>query len=486
MIKPPLIYWIFVVLPLSACSLDREYSLKQPVNIPQTWSTHDRYVTQPMTDARCFAWWLQYHDRSLNKLIALGLKRNNDIQMAMANIEAAEGELKHVELNWLPNLAVNLGYSSFPYLGFPGVLATLAIPLYTVNIFNQIKSQQRAHYVVKVTKAMHDGVKLTIIANIAAAYFSHLAQTERLYLLQLVDDDLSQSLKIVREMYAHGISTYIEIDQAQSELSLIQAEETVVRKNLVLTQNALRYLINENPHPFIFRQTFHQVDSHHMVVDSLPLSVLEHRPDMVAARNELRASRAGIGVALSRFLPEFSLGLARGDIATTPNGSTLGEAIHFNQAIVSQPLLTLNSLGELQRARGVSKAAYYHYLNAVRKALREVDSDLAAHRYSTERLDKTIEAKHSIRGAYHLNRDLYRRGLKSYLELLYEKIKLDEINIVVNKHKIDQILTIVHLYEDMAVGYDYHPPQAVKRISRIAQIHEEIYEKILPAVLQDS
>ncbi len=470
------------LIGLAACTIDKDYSLQHPVEISKKWSTKNPYISRTVTDARRFAWWHQYHDPTLNQLIAEGLKTNNDIQIAMANIEAAEGELKRVELNWLPTLTANLGYSSFPYLGFPGVLAVVALPLYTVNIFNQIKSQQRSYYDLKVTKAMRDGVKLTIIADITAAYFSHLSQSERLQLLRRVEDDLAKSLRIQQEMYRHGIASNIEVDAARARLRMIQGEETVVEKNLVLTQNALRYLINQNPHPFLFKRQFKHVNTHHMVVDSLPLSVLQHRPDVVAAVDELRALRSGIGVALSRFLPEINLGLARGDIATIPNGSTLGSPIHFNQAIASQPLVTLASLGEFENARGLSKASYYRYVNTLRKALRDVDNDLAAHRYATERLDKTIEAQGDIRGAYHLNRDLYQQGLKSYLQLLEEKIKLDEINIVVNKHKIDQVLAMIHLYEDMAVGYDYDNKIPQKK-SFPTKRQEMVYEKILPSIL---
>lgn len=464
---------------LTACTIDKQFSLQHPVEISKKWSTKDPYITRPVTDARRFAWWRQYHDPTLNKLIAEGLKNNNDIQIAMANVEAAEGELKRVELNWLPTLTANLGYSSFPYLGYPGVLAVMALPIYTINIFKQIKSQQYSYYGLKVTKSMRDGVKLTVIADISAAYFSHLAQTERLDLLKRVEGDLSQSLRINQEMYKHGIASNIEVDTARARLRMVQGEETVVEKNLVLTQNALRYLINQNPHPFIFKQAFKGVSTHHMVVDSLPIAVLQHRPDVVAAVDEVHASRSGIGVALSRFFPEFSLGLSRGDIATLPNGYTLGTPIYFNQAIVSQPLLTLASIGEFDTACGLSKASYFRYVNTLRKALRDVDNDLAAHRYSTDRLDRTVGAQRDIRDAYHLNRDLYQRGLSSYLQLLEQKIKYDEISIVVNQHKIDQVLALVHLYEDMAVGYDYQMPE---KPSLKARRQKMIYEELMPSI----
>ena len=413
-------------------------------------------MTEVTKKATHMPWWHQYHDPTLNQLIARGLRYNNNLQTSMANIEAAQGELKRVKLNWIPTITGNVGYSSFPYLGFTGVLLT-AVPNYTINIFSQIKEQQRANHELRASKAMRDGVKLTVIAQIAGSYFSHLAQTEELHLLQKVDRDLSESLTIYEATYQYGITTKLEVAKAKSELALIKSEEDMVKKNLVFIQNALRYLMNQNPCPFKFTQRFSQVDSHNMVIGTLPLQVIEHRPDMRIARHELKATRAGIGVALSTFLPSLNLSMARGDIATIPNGYTLGMPIYFNQAILSPPLLTMASFGELDKARGKSKAAYHRYIDTLRKALRDVDSDLSAHQFFTERLDKTVAAKEAVHEAYNLNKGLYHQGILSYLRLLEEKVKLDEINILVNQRKIEQTITIINLYQDLAVGYGYQP-----------------------------
>ena len=449
---------IFLSMVLISCTTDKEISLSNPINIPNTWADKDHHLIKTAKNEVCFAWWHQYHDTVLNQLIEEGLRYNNDIRIAMANVEAAEGELKRVEFNWIPTVAGNIGYSSFPYLGYPGVLLT-AVPNYTLNIFSQIKQQARAKSQLKATKAMRNGVKLAVIAQIARSYFAHLAQVEKLQLLETVEDDLTKSLAIYKETTRNGLTTGIEVAKAKSELDLIKSEETLIKKNIVLTQNALRYLMNQNPGslPLEFKQSFSKIDSNHMVVGALPLKVIEHRPDMIAAINEFKATRADIGVVLSNFLPSINLSMARGDIATIPNGSSLGTSIHFNQAILSQPLITFTSLGELARARGVSKAAYHHYVDTLRRALRDVDNDMAAHEYYTKRLDDTVTAKNEEGHAYQLNRNLYHQGLISYLSLLNEKVKLDELNVLVNKRKIEQTLTIINLYQDLAVGYGYHP-----------------------------
>ena len=459
------LFFLGCSLGLTACILDPHQSLKQPINIPKDWSSLDRHMTKTAKTEVCFPWWHQYHDPALNHLIARGLRYNNDIQVAMANVEAAQGELKRIEYNWIPTLAGGVGYSSFPYLGYPGVLLAV-FPNYTINVFNQIKAQQKARHEVKVTQAMRHSVRLTVIAQIAGSYFSHLAQTEELQLLRTIESDLNQSLDINIGAAKGGIATDINIAKARTKLELIRAEEKIVEKNLVYTQNALRYLMNQNPCTFEFKQQFAQVDSQHMVIGTLPLLVIEHRPDMIAATEELKATRAGIGVALSNFLPSINLSMARGDIATVPSGYTLGMPIYFNQALLTQPFVTLTSLGDLKKARGQSKAAYYHYVDTLRKVLRDVDNDLASHEFFTQRLIETVAAKESSKRSYQLNRDLYERGIASYLSLLGEKVKLDELRVLVNKRKIDQTMAIINLYQDLAVGYGYTPRPEHKMLMR--------------------
>ena len=300
---------------------------------------------------------------------------------------------------------------------------------------------------------MRDGVKLTVIAQIAGSYFSYLAQVEQLQLLKKIDNDLTEMVAINQALYQGEINSDIALVRAKKALNLIKADETVVQHNLVTSQNSIQYLVDKNPDVLDVNRTFKQIDYHQLVIGSLPLNVIEHRPDMMASINELKASNTGVGLAISHFLPTIQLSAARGDIATVPNGTTLGTPIYFNQALLQQPMITLASFGELDKFKALNKAAYYRYINTVRKALRDVDNHLSAHEYASQRLDNTVDAQHNVEKNYRLHDDLYRQGIISYLSLLEEKIQRDKINILVNKHKLEQTITVVNLYQELAVGY---------------------------------
>ena len=447
--------WIIfcACLVVASCSVDHHELVQNNAKIPQTWDAHDPALKIQNAPLQCIPWWHQLHDPVLNKLVTQSLHTNNNIFAAMASVEAAEGELQKIQLRWIPDLNSLLGYSSFPYLGYPGVIAIL-IPTYTINIFKQIKEQQQAYYKLKISQAMLKGVRLTLIAEIISSYLNYLSNIEALELLNVIEHDLIEFVQIYQDTYKGELFSEIDLVQAKSDLELLRAKQKVVKQNIVVSQNSLRYLLSENPKKFTFNRHFSQLNPNQMIIGGLPLAVIENRPDLIEVTNELNASISGVGIALSDFLPTIQLSLARGDIASVPNGNIFGTPVYFNQALLQTPLLTFSTFGELKKSKGLSRAAYYRYLNTVRRILRDVNDDLSAHDYYSKRLHEMMLATNNIQQKYQLNQKLYDQGIISYADLLTEKVHLDFIRVERNQYKLDQMLTIVRLYQDLAVGYD--------------------------------
>jgi outer membrane protein, multidrug efflux system len=216
---------------------------------------------------------------------------------------------------------------------------------------------------------MKDTVKLAVIAQISGSYFSYQAQTERLRILQTVARDLTEKLTISRQMYQDGLASNILVERAKSKLALIKAEEKVVKQKIVVSQNMLHFLLNENPDGFSFPRRFSQLNSKQIIIGALPLTVVKNRPDMMQAANELTAANAVIGSAVGNFFPTMQLSAARGDIATEPYGTKLGMPVYFNQALSMSRIMPLSNFGVWDKAKGVGKVAYYHYLDTFRKVL---------------------------------------------------------------------------------------------------------------------
>ncbi len=304
---------------------------------------------------------------------------------------------------------------------------------------------------------MRDGVRLAVIGQVSASYFSYISQVEQLALLQRLEADFAQLVNIAQNMNTGGLYPETEVARVQSAWQRIKAREKVVQQNIVISRNALHHLINEMPGDFTSTRTFDQLSGEHMIIGALPFNVIENRPDMQVAAQELAASNADIGIAFSHLLPTIELRGAYGDIATTPNGWDLGKYFSFNEFLLEVPVLKASAFGEIAKTKGLNKASYYRYTDTLLRVMRDVNNDLSAHDLYTQRLNDLLIAQEHTQQVYDLNHDLYQRGIISYQALIKERILIDETAIEVNQYKLDQFMTIVNLYQDLAVGYNYMP-----------------------------
>jgi outer membrane protein TolC len=174
---------------------------------------------------------------------------------------------------------------------------------------------------------------------------------------------------------------------------------------------------------------------------------------MKMAENRLRASSEGIGIAVSQLLPSIHLDMITGLTSGNSQYTIPVEPIYFNDQLVTAPLLKFSALGEIAKARGLDKVSYYHYIDTLQKALRDTTNALANNEHLNNKLQQTIHAQQRLAKAYDLNWRLYQRGIENYLETLKNKIVLDKINIDVNQDKLQQLISMVRLYEELAGGY---------------------------------
>ncbi|HHF7343893.1 TPA: TolC family protein [Legionella feeleii] len=442
---------------LAGCAYHNPYP-KPNVEVTNQWSVTDRNIIS--TDEKnmpYIAWWRGFKDPTLNQFIARGLLCNTSLNMSRGHIEAAQGELKKVRYQWIPTLDMMLGYSRNPATGFPGILAVL-IPNYTMNIFHQIKEQKIAKYKLAQIKAEDDALKLVIISQITASYFTYLAEKERKQLLQVLAGDLTHLAQVANKVYKGGLSSEIEQEELYSEAEIIRGEVEVAERNIVISRNALRYLINQNPGEIKTSAKFLQFNNRHLIPGSLPLTVLENRPDMQMATNRLRASNEGIGLAASNLLPTIQLDLIDGLVAGDSRYDVPREHVYFNDQLLKIPLIRMSVLGEISRARGLNKVSYFNYIDTLQKALRDTTNALAENERLTNKFRQTVLAQKRVSKAYDLNNRLYQRGIQNYVETLKSKVLLDKININLNQDKLQQLITVVKLYQELAGGYRADEP----------------------------
>ncbi len=436
---------LFSIL-ISGCSLNPDYA-KPEVRIPEQWSSHDKHII--MTDSVRLpelAWWQQFDDPQLNNLIQEALQQNNDVHLALANLENAQAELKQVQLNWIPGVSVWTGYSQMPNLGNPGSFFGV-FPLYAINIFQQIKQQKSAEYQLEASEYAKDSVRLTVIGQVSASYFTLLAQTQSLQYEQALLKNNQNLLELYQSQYRFGIISQDDIEKQKSQIQQIQSQIAITQHNIFVSKNALHFLLNQNPGNMLLKNSFKNIDSNTIIPGNLPASVLNNRPDIQASEALLKAATANIGVASSNLLPSIRLDSFLGDSEIVNGYSTL------NEAYTSIPVLEPTVFGQIKSSQAEYKAGYIQYINTIRKALQSVDNDLSAYSAYTQQLESNQLAWTNEMKECQLVNSRYRHGIDSQVEVIQCQIKLDDFSLLLNQNKLEKMMTIVALYQDLAGGY---------------------------------
>lgn len=440
---------------MSGCSfLDSNY-VKPTVNLPNKWAAQDpgtKINTQ--VNLPDLAWWQEFDDPVLANLIKVALEHNNQVQIALANLDYAKGQLKQVQLNWLPNLSFLAGYSSFPAFGGIDYFFGL-MPSYTLNIFAQLKQQKQAKYLVEASTYAKDSARLTVIGQVAASYFSLSAQTEQRQLYQQLLADMTKQLTLYQSQFKSGLIDLSKIDDLQSQIKQVKAQTNIVEHNWIVSQNALRFLANQNPGPVELTKGFSQLDGNKIVLGTLPLNVVNNRPDVKHAEAMLKAASANIGLAHSQLLP--SVNLASFFLDSTHSLTKAGTPTNLNQAYATLPILNAPALGQIAASNASFKAAYYEYVQTIRGVLRDVDNDLSAHNWYSQQFKDNLSAMAELVNSCKLEQSRYKNGISSRIEVVNCQIKIDSLALTLNQNKLQLLMTIVALYQDLAGGYNAAP-----------------------------
>lgn len=401
---------------------------------------------QDRSDLPCFAWWWQFEDSDLNKLITAGLQNNPDIHIALANLKEACGELQHVKLGWIPSLELFAGYSTNPALGVPGGFYGVW-PSYAMNIARHFKREKQARYNVEYYHAMIDGVRLTVIGQIAAAYFTLMAQQEELKLLNELDRDLMDLINLTKEDVRIGLQNNIDLAKISVDEKAVSALIKPVEHNIIVSQNALRFLLNQNPGNIKTRNNFTAIDLTRFKPGSLPAAVLRNRPDLRMREFAIKKAHAGVSMAFADFFPSLQLDEFIGE-AHLPE-SKLAEVTDSYLHEIIDPA----TFGTITARKGLLAARMAEYMKAVHRILNEVDNDLSANRRMRAFFQEKQKAEADYAYQYKLQEGLFKTGLISYKMLLENKIYLDKLALETNQAKLQLALSLVQLYQDLAGGY---------------------------------
>jgi multidrug efflux system outer membrane protein len=455
---------------LAGCAVGPDYE-RPATDLPNAYTEPD------VGDAAAVRadWWKLYGDPVLDGLVASALERNADVRLAVARIEEADANLRVVNAAFLPEIDLGAGANRTRFStttavptppGVPPVRNDVRLALstsYELDFWGRLRRQAesvRAQYFA--TRYAKDVVTLTLAGLTAQTYFALRSFDAQIVVTRETIITRRESLDYVRARARGGIASDLEIAQAEGALADITVQLKELQRQRALFEHQLATFTGR------LELTLPGGDIRTLPTPALPpaglpSALLERRPDVQQAEQQLASANAQIGVAKAAMFPTFTLtAFGGGESTTLANAVNSGSSIWSLGLGVSMPLL------DWGRYRGLTDAATARqhqagalYQQAVETAFREVADALSSVR-STASAEQDYQASvDAARRALRLSRMRYDAGYSPYLEVLdaQRQANLSEIAALRNRQAL--LSATVDLMKSLGGGWT--PEQLASR-----------------------
>jgi multidrug efflux system outer membrane protein len=297
-------------------------------------------------------------------------------------------------------------------------------------------------------------VILSLVANVASAYVNLRDLDRQLEISRNTAHTREQSYLLFKERFAGGVVSDLELSQNRSQYEEALASIPPLEKAIIQQENGLSVLLGRNPGPI---QRGKSIDALLLptIVSGMPSDLLERRPDLRQAEQNLIAANAQIGVAKAAYFPSISLtgafGSASGDLGDLFKGPS--KAWQYS-APVTMPIFTAGKIaGSVQEAEALQQQALISYQQAIQNAFREVNDALADQAQTKKQLATQKNQVDSLRQYAGIARLRYDNGYADYLTVLDADRSLFNAQLAYTQTQGTLHLAMINLYKAMGGGW---------------------------------
>ena len=406
-------------------------------------------------------WWELFGDEQLNSLIRIALEQNKDMAIAVSRIEEARASLGFVRSDQYPQFEVSAGASRGQSI--PGAIVpvrnnfVLAGNLsYELDLWGKLRrSTEAAQAELLATVDAGNSVMITLIADVASAYLLLLDLDARVAIAERTLQTRNESLGIIQARFDRGTVALIDVNQAEIEKYDAEAELVSLQREDVQVENLLSVLLGQHPGAVVReRRNIYSLEPLN-VPAGLPSELLERRPDIRVAEQQLAAQTARIGVAEAIRFPSLSLtgslGVASDDLSGffSSDNKTWG----LSAGLIAPVFNAGRNKRRVEVEVARTEQALLNYEQTVLQSLREVeDSLISVSTYEREVLARQHQEK-SAASAAMLSRARYDGGVTSYLEVLESERSLFRAELLASSTHREQLVAYVTLYKALGGGW---------------------------------
>lgn len=456
-----LISMAVAALLLSGCqSIWPDYQ-RPKVAVP---SAYDQQVNQE-NSLLSKTWWTLYQDQLLNDLVAKAMQNNSDIKLAVARIEEADAVLREVGAALFPQIDLNSAASR------TRATTTGATPVFANNPRSNFNAQLRTSFEIDFwgklsrtkeaaraqalsTRYAKDTVALSLAGLVANNYLLLRSLDSQLLLTQVSLKSREESLALTQRRLEGGVVSALDVQQAEVARENLSAQLSDLNRLRSLSQHQLALLTGD------MELNIASADIKSLPIPptppaGLPSALLESRPDVRQAEEQMVAANANIAVAKAALYPSISLTAGFGG-----ESKQLGDVLKSASRIwtgglsLNLPIFDSGKLNaRVDQASAKQKQVLASYEGVLQNAFREVNDALVNLRLQTEREVALNKAQLAAHKALQISENRYQSGYSAYLEVLDAQRVYNDAALTFIQSRQARLVATVSLFKALGGGW---------------------------------
>jgi len=450
---------ILVVLSAFACKVGPNYQ-RPATTVPAEYRGLPPTPPPAGEQFGDMKWWTVFQDEALQKLIKTALQNNYDIRIAAARIVEAQANVGITKANLYPWLSGSGSIinerNQFTTPNAP-TYGSLGIQLsYIVDFWGQFRRETEAAQAQLLgSEYAQNVVRTTLVSSVASDYFLLRSYDYQLKYAQSTIKADEEILRLNNIRFKGGEASIMEVYQAEVLLQAAQAQEITLHGLIEQTENNISILLGENPGPVV--RGLEVADQPHMpeVPAGLPSALLERRPDVRVAEENLVSANANVGVAKAAFFPQFSLTGLFGAQSIALSTFTAGPGTFWAAGLaVAQPLYQGGRIrSQYKLAWAQRDEAELLYKKTVNQAFGDVSNSLTGYTQARQYRIKIEEQTKSYSEAARLSNVRFQGGVTGFLEVQYNEQQYFTSQLQLSAAWYSELANYVALYQALGGGW---------------------------------
>ncbi len=458
-----------VLLLLFGCAVGPNYQ-RPKVNIPTEY--RDAGGSAQQASVADLPWWEVFKDEKLRNLVQTALANNYDLQIAVTRVEQSRQIAAQARAQYFPfvNYSVTASDGKNEFVGTVspnsgqerGAFAGVATVAWEADVWGRLRRENeaaRAQYLA--TEEARRGVMLTLVSDVAQAYFELLDLDLQLQIAKDTTDSFSQTLKLFTQRLEGGVASKLDTSRAAAALATATASISELERQIALKENQISVLLGNNPNPIPHTAKLLEQIVPPDIPVGLPSALLERRPDILTAEQQLRFANAQVGIATANFFPRIGLtslfGRASSPLSSLSSGNATVWSIAGN---VAGPIYQGGAL----RAQKRQSVAFWEqtrlqYEQTAQVAFQDVSNALVSRQKFEAIRDEQAQAVQAYQESVKVSFQRYVAGKASYFEVLDSQLQLYPAENALAFTELNRRTVIVQLYKALGGGWNLKDPE---------------------------